>query len=233
MNVESSVQQRGPGRYSTHNAPVTSRSNAPGGVPGWVPAAVIVLTVAQLGVAEWWPGIDRFADKAFGARLVAYPLLMLLAPAIWWLVVGRRAPGPRPPWGAFTLVMLPFLVDVTGNSLDLYDAVVWWDDLNHFANWMLLCAGLGLLLARGLPGWVTVTVVTGLGAVLAIGWELGEWYTFIRHGTEIETAYEDTLGDEALGTLGALLAGLLVARTQRRTPAVHLPPVELLSEQSP
>ena len=75
--------------------------------PAWVPAVVLVLTVAQLMVAEWWPGIERFADKAFGARLVAYPVLMLLAPAIWWLAVRRREPTARPPYGAFTLVMLP------------------------------------------------------------------------------------------------------------------------------
>jgi hypothetical protein len=192
-------------------------------VPGWVPAAVLVLTVAQLAVAEWVPGIERFADKAFGARLIAYPLLMLVTPAIWWLVVRRRDAAARPPWGAFTLVMLPFLVDVTGNSFDLYDALVWWDDLNHFANWFLLCAGLGLILCAGLPRpWATVLVVTGLGAVLAICWELGEWWTFIRHGTELDTAYEDTLGDEALGTLGAFLAGLLVAWTLSR-PEVRSP----------
>jgi hypothetical protein len=202
------------------------------GVPVWVPAAVLVLTVTQLAVAEWAPGIDRFADKAFGARLIAYPLLMLLTPAVWWLAVRRRASPARPPYGAFTLVMLPFLVDVTGNSLDLYDALAWWDDLNHFANWFLLCAGLGLILCADLPRpWATVLVVTGLGAILAIGWELGEWYTFIRHGTELDTAYEDTLGDEALGTLGALLAGLLVARIGwlRRLdprPSVHLAPVD-------
>ena len=57
--------------------------------------------------------------------------------------------------------------------------------------------------------------LSGLGAALAIGWELGEWYTFIRHGTELSTAYEDTLGDEALGTLGALLAAFVVARRVR------------------
>jgi hypothetical protein len=183
----------------------------------WVPAAVLVLTVAQLGVAEWVPGIDRFADKAFGARLIAYPLLMLLAPAIWWLVVRRRASPARPPRAAFTLVMLPFLVDVTGNSLDLYDALVWWDDLNHFANWLLLCAGIGLIICGELRRpWETVLLVTGVGAILAIGWELGEWFTFIRHGTELDTAYEDTLGDEVLGTLGALVAGVLVARARAR-----------------
>jgi hypothetical protein len=183
----------------------------------WVPAAVLVLTVAQLGVAEWVPGIDRFADKAFGARLIAYPLLMLLAPAIWWLVVRRRAAPARPPWGACTLVMLPFLVDVTGNSLDLYDALVWWDDLNHFTNWLLLCAGIGLIICGELRRlWETVLLVTGVGAILAIGWELGEWFTFIRHGTELDAAYEDTLGDEVLGTLGALVAGVLVARARAR-----------------
>lgn len=184
-------------------------------LPAWVPIAVVLLTVAQLGVAEWAPGIARFADKAFGARLVAYPLLMLVAPALWWLVVRRRDAAAVPPYGAFTLVMLPFLVDVTGNSLDLYDAVVWWDDLNHFANWLLLCAGIGLLVcARVQPRWAVIVLVTGIGALLAIGWELGEWFTFIRHGTEIDTAYEDTLGDEALGSLGALVAALLVSRVR-------------------
>lgn len=181
-----------------------------------MPALVLVLTVAQLAVAEWVPGIDRFADKAFGARLVAYPLLMLLAPALWWLATRRSEPRPAPPYGAFTLVMAPFLVDVTGNSLDLYDAIGWWDDLNHFANWALLLTGIGLIVGRAVqPAWALVVLVTGLGAVLAIGWELGEWFTFIRHGTEIDTAYEDTLGDEALGTLGALVAGLVVARARR------------------
>jgi hypothetical protein len=186
--------------------------------PFWVPALILVLTVGQLAVAEWVPGIDRFADKAFGARLIAYPLMMLVVPAIWWLSTRRRDPRPAPPYGAFTLVMLPFLVDVTGNSLDLYDAVTWWDDLNHFANWFLLLAGVGLLITGPVrPRWAVVLVVCGLGAILAIGWELGEWWTFIRHGTEIDTAYEDTLGDEVLGTLGALCAGVLLAATRRET----------------
>jgi hypothetical protein len=181
-----------------------------------VPAAVLVLTVAQLAVAEWWPGIERFADKAFGARLVAYPVLMLLAPAIWWFVVRRHDRDVAPPYGAFTLVMLAFLIDVTGNSLDLYDSVVWWDDFNHWINWLLLLTGIGLLVGRNVqPDWALVALVAGLGAILAIGWELGEWWTFIRHGTELDTAYEDTLGDLTLGTLGAVCAGLLLLRLRR------------------
>ena len=188
-------------------------------LPWWIPVLVLIATVGQLAIAEWWPGIERFADKAFGARLLAYPALMLLAPALWWLLVGRKHRTTAPPYTAFTLVMLPFLIDVTGNSLDLYDSVDWWDDANHYVNWLLLLAGLGLLLAREVrPDWAMTVFVTGLGAVLAIGWELGEWFTFIRHGTELDTAYEDTLLDLTLGTLGSLTAGLLLLWRRRRSP---------------
>lgn len=184
----------------------------------WLAAVILLATEMQLAVAEFVPGIDRFEGKAFGARLIAYPVLMLVVPAIWFLT--HRGTGSRPPWGAFALIMVPFLVDVTGNSLDLYDSLPWWDDANHFVNWIPLNLGLGLLLGTGLPrAWQQVLLVTGLGALLAIAWELGEWFTFIRHGTELATAYEDTLGDEALGSLGALVAGLLLARTTARRAA--------------
>ncbi len=139
---------------------------------------------------------------------------MLIVPLVWWL--RSRGSGQPAPYGAFALIMLPFLIDVTGNSLDLYDRVSWWDDANHFVNWIPLSLGLGLLLFTDIPKrWQQVVATMGLGAILAIGWELGEWYTFIRHGTELATAYEDTLGDEVLGTLGALVAGLILAYRPR------------------
>jgi len=116
---------------------------------------------------------------------------MLVAPLVWWLVTRRqsaRITSAQVPWAPFALVMLPFLIDVTGNSIDLYDSVVWWDDLNHLVNWFFLCAGLGLLVcSRVSPRWAVLLLVTGLGALLAIGWELGEWYAFIRPGPELDT----------------------------------------------
>lgn len=175
--------------------------------------AVLALTVVQLVVGTF-AGLDQFEGKGFGYRLAVYPVLMLLLPAVWWW---RTRETTTLPWGAFGLVMTPFLVDVTGNTLNLYDAVDVWDNINHFVNWMLLLWGCGLLVARAdvRPRWLLVVAITGLGAILAIGWEIGEWYTFIRRGTELDGAYEDTLSDELLGTLGALVAGVVVHRTTR------------------
>jgi hypothetical protein len=196
---------------STH-PPARSRSK---GATAAVP--IFALTVAQLATATFVSGLPQFEGKGFGARLVAYPLLMVAVPACWLLLRRRRGGRSDVPWAAFALIMAPFLVDVTGNSLNLYDSVSWWDDVNHFVNWLLLCSGCGLLLGRiaSAPRWLLVVAITGLGALLAIGWELGEWYTFIRHGTELDTAYQDTLGDEALGTAGGLTAALLVTARRR------------------
>jgi hypothetical protein len=177
---------------------------------------VLGLTLLQLLVGTF-AGLPQFDGKGFGYRLAAYPVLMLVAPFVWWRT--HRGRDVAVPWGAFALVMAPFLVDVTGNTLDLYDTIDVWDNLNHFANWWLLLWGLGLLLAPSFhgSGWALALVVVGLGAVLAIGWEVGEWYTFIRRGTELDRAYEDTLSDELLGTLGAACAAVVL--TWRRRPA--------------
>ncbi len=173
-------------------------------VIAWVLAA---LTIVQLAAGAF-SGLQQYDGKGFAYRLVLYPMMMAVPLVLWWW----RRRGSPVPWGAIALVWAPFLTDVTGNTLDLFDAVAWWDDATHFVNWGLLCGGLGLLLAPDLkPRWLQVLAVTGLGALLAIGWELGEWWTFIRRGVELDTAYEDTLSDEALGTLGAFLAALVLA----------------------
>src|SRR5204862_3595088 len=143
--------------------------------------------VTQLVVGTLASGLPQFDGKGFGARVVVYPILMLLMPVAW--LAGYRLLGrPRPvPWDACALVMLPFLIDVTGNTLDLYDSVWWWDDANHFVNWFFLNLGVGLLLAGAArqPGWALLLMVSGIGAIMAIGWEIGEYFAFIRGGTEL------------------------------------------------
>ncbi|WP_218577465.1 hypothetical protein [Phytohabitans rumicis] len=192
----------------------------------WLAGAVFALTMLQLAVATAVPDLPQFAGKGFAARLFAYPVMMLVVPGLWWLLAGRRGAGRvgerlrRAPWIAFAWIMLPFLVDVTGNTLDLYDSIGWWDDANHLVNWFFLSLGAGLLLRGGASGrpWELLVMIGGLGAVMAIGWEIGEYFAFIRGGTELDTAYQDTLGDLTLGTLGAVAAGAVVARGAVRRP---------------
>ncbi|MGI4893530.1 MAG: hypothetical protein ACRYF3_00255 [Janthinobacterium lividum] len=182
-------------------------------LPRWIPAALVLLaTLVQLLVASLARDLPQFAGKGFAARLGYYPVMMLIVPVLWRL---RRPPRPA-PWTGFTLVMAPFLVDVTGNTLNLYDSLRWWDDANHFLNWFLLTLGLGLVLdiAALRPRWVRTVTAVGGGALLALLWEVGEWWTFIRHGTELSTAYEDTLGDMVLGTTGSAVALLLLCRAR-------------------
>lgn len=168
------------------------------------PAAAWVLLVALLLVAALTPG--HFGDQAAPYRLVAYPVLALVLPAAWLLSRTRR----RLPAGAVTLVVLPFLIDTIGNIGDLYGEIAWWDDVNHFLNWLLLCGGIGLALAHVVrPRWALGLLVVGLGALLALAWEGGEW-AFFYAAPYSARLYEDTLADQALGTGGALLAAVLV-----------------------
>ena len=81
---------------------------------------------------------------------------MMLLPVAAWSLISRARGVPRNlPWAGFALIGAPFLIDVSGNTLDLYDSIWWWDDANHYFNWMLLCLGVGFLIERGgvRPRW--------------------------------------------------------------------------------
>jgi hypothetical protein len=158
-------------------------------------------------------GLERFAGKAFGWRLVGYSIAALIVPAIW-ATRGRRSPYP---FATDILFVLPFLIDTIGNALDLYDTIDWWDDANHFVNWALLSGALAAALARtDIRGAELFGLVVGFGGVTAILWEIGEYFAFIRHSSELATAYTDTLGDLTLGLSGSTLTATIAVVVQRR-----------------
>lgn len=154
------------------------------------------------------PDLPQYADKAMQGRALAYPLAVLAIPLTWWSF-WRDRPFPVVSDLLFTL---PFLIDTLGNALDLYDTIEWWDDANHFGNWILLCAAFVTL---GWPRQATritrVALGVGFGAVAAIIWELLEYVTFIPDSPEAATAYRDTLGDLGLGLLGSLVGASVAA----------------------
>lgn len=192
-----------------------SRSPVAPALP-WINLTLKAALVALLAFGAF-SGAGQFEGKAFGWRLATYPLAALVVPS-GWLLRGRPAPYPH---AMDVFLVLPFFIDVAGNALDLYDTVDWWDDANHFVNWALLSTAAGLFVARatdaGRP--THVALVIGFGATAAILWELAEYVSFIRNSPELETAYEDTLGDMALGLCGSLFAAGVTAALRRPHPA--------------
>jgi hypothetical protein len=181
-----------------------------------VDLAVKAALIGLLLVAVLFPDLPQFEGKAMTGRALTYPLAAFIVPVGWWLVRRRRGEVAY-PYALDVLLVAPFLVDVLGNALDLYDSIDWWDDANHFVNWGLLTAAFGQLLLRlSLARWTIVALAVGFGGVTAILWEIAEYFTFIRNSPELETAYEDTLGDMALGLSGSVVAALATAWIARR-----------------
>lgn len=186
-------------------------------VAGWLDLAVKAALLALLVAAVVRPELSGIKEKAATARLVVYPLGAIAVP-VWWIAVraaGRRQ-GDAYPWDADLLVTLPWLLDLLGNRLDLFDTVSWWDDAMHFANWFLLTSGVLVAATTRRTGRGSLVMYAlGFGATAAVVWELGEYAAFIRHSSELTTAYTDTLGDLTLGTLGALVAALVLLALRR------------------
>ena len=131
----------------------------------------LVVKVATVGLLVWAvlnPDLPQFSGKAFTGRALAYPIALLLVPLGWWLFGRGRIAYPV---AADILFGLPFLIDVAGNALDLYDTIEWWDDANHLVNWALHTSAVALLLRAGSWGyrtrvawpsaWAVTTAVSG------------------------------------------------------------------------
>ncbi|WP_146207421.1 hypothetical protein [Nocardioides silvaticus] len=177
------------------------------------------------------PDTAHLRDKAAEARAIGYPLLAFTVPAIWLLWWKDRASFP---WLADLMVTITCFSDILGNRMDLYDTIVWFDDWMHFMNTGLLAGAVILLTLHNSSGLLRcLERALAVGATAAILWELGEYVAFIRGGTEREFAYTDTLGDLALGTLGSVVAAVVIyvlwrlRRLASAAPQLELPvPVE-------
>ncbi|MCV9993488.1 hypothetical protein OIU93_04145 [Paeniglutamicibacter sp. ZC-3] len=108
--------------------------------------------------------------------------------------------------------------------LGTYKVVEWLDLVVHLLMLAVLTKTLANMLVhhamlpdasnrRQATGFLVA--VTGLGVLLALLWEIGEWagHTFIN--PEVGVGYEDTLGDLVAGSLGSLMAAFWFHRSTR------------------
>jgi hypothetical protein len=165
--------------------------------------AIRVIGVLSVLVAAIWS-----TPTDAGILALATPALML-----------PRALGMR--GGVDLAIGVTVLVAAASNVFDLYRSVPGWDLVVHFvctgaiaATGYLVLARLRIVPAQDSPEFrrrIPVVLCTILGLAVSAVWEMIEWAgrTFVTD--EIFVTYEDTIGDMALGGLGALAAGVLVA----------------------
>jgi hypothetical protein len=157
--------------------------------------------------------LDRFAGKAMTARAFLYPISIVAIP-IGWALRGRRPPYPHL---ADFLLATPFIIDLAGNALDLYNTVVWFDDAAHAVTFLLLVLSIGSLILRlGLEPWNAAALAIGFGAVAHILWEIVEFVAMWIGSPGLQLTYGDTIGDLALSLCGTVIAGLVTGWRAKR-----------------
>jgi hypothetical protein len=182
----------------------------------WSLAAVKGALVVALLLPALNPGWQQYEDKGMHWRVLVFPLVGLLLPMLW-RTTARRTPYP---YLADGLVVLVPLTDVLWNTLDAYDRVWWWDDLNHLVNSALIATAIGLWLRRfALDSVAGFSLVFGIGVALAVGWELAEYASWAAGASEPQT-YGDTIGDLTLAVVGTALAAAVLARRPNAKQAV-------------
>lgn len=168
--------------------------------------AVAVAAVASFAAAFWWDAV-----------VVALFALVLLG-----VTVPRVA---RLPGALQAVTGLTILVGAWAATLDWYVSIQWLDLVVHTVLTALL-AVVGVLAMRR-SGWLphimhpagTVVLATGLGSLLAVLWEVGEWFGYTYLTDSIGVGYDDTIGDLGWAVVGSWLAGLLLVLGERRAHA--------------
>jgi hypothetical protein len=194
----------------TATSPTTRHSRATPSASAALNLLAKATLIGLLVFAVLRPDLPQFAGKAMETRLFTFGLSAVLLPVVWALAAGLRRDRAY-PHVTDALIVAPFLMDTAGNALDLYDRVVWFDDVMHFATWVPWVVAFGLLLhyAPALPRWAHFGLVLGFGAITHNVWELAEYVSFIRDSPELATAYTDTLGDLLLSLIGSLAGAVL------------------------
>jgi hypothetical protein len=161
-------------------------------------------------------GDDRFAGKALGPRNVGILLgLSLLFP----LLQAVRGQWRRYPMWYDNLYLSIFVLDMAGNSLNLYNTVEWWDHVPHFhgpgALTIVLIGAFGL----------TRLAAAGFTTILHTALEIQEFYGDVFLHTHNVNGVQDTVNDELYALLGVAVYLVIFTRSlylrRRRAPRQH------------
>ncbi len=161
-----------------------------------------------------FPDIPGVIGKGWPERAVGYPISALIVPLSWFLATRRKPVNQRNyPYLADALLVLPFVLDLAGNLVNLYNTVHNFDDFLHFINWVFLVAALVIFLApAGLARWNLTLLGAGFGALAIVAWEGMEWIVQSMGTAGLQLTYDDTVSDLVLSTSGGIFGAILAAR---------------------
>ncbi|MCR2812682.1 DUF2238 domain-containing protein [Microbacterium sp. zg.Y1090] len=174
----------------------------------------VIGVLSVIAVSIWSTATD--------AGILALALPALMVPR----VIGARA--------SFDIISsFTVLVAAWSNVIDLYRTVDNWDLILHFACTAVLAALAYLILVRarvvadpsaaGSLARTPLVLVPALGLAASAVWEMIEWVGYAFITDEIFVTYQDTIGDMAVGGLGAAVAGAVVARVPLDRPDARRP----------
>lgn len=187
--------------------------------------------VVALAFSVAFPDLPQFEGKGMAFRAPFF-LLPAAAVPLGWRWHGRRAPYP---YLADALIVAPFLVDTLGNALNLYNSFAVTDDVLHVVNWVLLVAGITLLVRRtSVPRLAAWALGYGLGGLAIIWWEAAEWLVQELGTAGLELTYGDTIGDLVLSSTGGALGAWLAVRcSPDQQPIGDVRPGEAVVDHAP
>jgi len=162
--------------------------------------AILAFTVDALVNA----GDPRFAGKALGPRNVGILFgLSMLFPILHFIYKRWK----RYPVWYDDLYLSIFWLDMAGNSLDLYNAVEWWDHIPHFHGpGALAMVLIGVFAMRPLAA-------AGFATMLHLLLEINEYYGDVLLGTHNVRGIADSMNDLAYGLAGVLVYTIVAKRS--------------------
>jgi hypothetical protein len=191
-------------------APAPASGGHPGATSIGVRLVADVLRVGGVGSLVWAAAGGEWVNAALFALVLGGLMLPRMVPT---------RPGIDLTYGATLLFAAWSAVE------DLYVRYDWLDNAVHTVACGLVAAVVHRLLvtASVLPpatdrslrraGMGVVVTVWALGLALGTLWEAGEWFGHTHLDQRIQVGYSDTVGDLMADCLGALVAGLVVARS--------------------
>jgi hypothetical protein len=150
------------------------------------------------------PNDHRFQGKGIAMRNA----LVLGAFSTFLPLLYRRNKARRGfPWGADAMLISVPVVDMAGNSFDLYNDTDWFDVLAHLygnvvGSSLLMLAMEGRNREPRLVRWV---VAAGGATFLHVWLEIQEYWTDVFLKTQNVESLEDTEGDILMGACGAIM----------------------------